>query len=98
MINKKYIENADELASAVVLLAIKDYANALKNKNSSKIRELERFFYSDVFILYTSGELNAGSLLNEIKRQVNANNLTNLDRTKEHGFTTPKHRGIKNTT
>lgn len=46
-------EVLQDLANAVVITAIKDYAHALKRRQNKQAEELEEFFYSQDFEMFS---------------------------------------------
>ena len=61
-------EGYEKLANAIVIQAYYDYKKALKRKNKCEKESIERFFYSEFYMLLTS--INPNYLMNNAKREV----------------------------
>lgn len=62
-------DNIEELMSAIVVQAAKDYVVAYKSKDKPKIVSIERFFYSDRFRDLTHDKVSPDVVLKELRRQ-----------------------------
>lgn len=69
--NVYYEDNIYDLTNACVLQACKEYKIALKCNDKYRINELEKFFKSEQFRLYTRYKVSGQKVIDELKRQVN---------------------------
>lgn len=80
-----FTENYEKLASAIIELAVRDYAKALETKvtdkftsydewylNQETIEECEKFFMSKQFDIYSRHNLDGKYVIKQIKQQVGA--------------------------
>lgn len=80
-----FTENYEMLASAIIELAVRDYVKALETKvtdkftsydewylNEETIAELEKFFTSKQFDIYSRHNLDGKYVIKQIKQQVGA--------------------------
>lgn len=94
-IDRKYLENIEDLANAVVQMACKEYKNAYKANNKGALKNLNEFFYGEIFELYTLGRINPDYILREIRIQVDSRNEINMNRSRTSGLFKSKPRRVK---
>lgn len=72
MLNTSTISGYENLANAIIIQAAEDYRRALESDNRGTLREIERFFRSDWFIVLT--DLNPELLLKRLKQEAKNDN------------------------
>lgn len=65
-------ENLEFLCGEIIKTACKEYRDAYKKKDKSRLIALERYFYGPDFEMQSLGDIDPHSLLAEIRRQVDS--------------------------
>jgi len=72
-----YEDNEHELVMAVIKEACKEYKQAYKKRNTSKMQALEHWFHGPQFELWSMDSVSPESLLRGIRHQVDLDNNKN---------------------